>query len=158
MVKNYTIDYHPSPLQLLSRTHPLIFLWTPKGFISPECFLRFFLKLYIPSWLQKSFKFSVLRLLANTFVSKKIESVHFYSFLQAKLSSRFWSLYTPQAEGNYPFPLNSVFWRSIFYPAERGEYMEFKKLAKLNLEGYWLQVLINSTIFAAFTLLVSVAP
>ena len=36
--------------------------------------------------------------------------------------------------------------------------MEFKKLAKLNLEGYWLQVLINSTIFAAFTLLVSVAP
>ena len=72
MVKNYTIDYHPSPLQLLSRTHPLIFLWTPKGFISPECFLRFFLKLYIPSWLQKSFKFSVLRLLANTFVSKKL--------------------------------------------------------------------------------------
>ena len=27
---------------------------------------------------------------------------------------------TPQAEGNYPFRLNSVFWRSIFFPAERG--------------------------------------
>ena len=27
---------------------------------------------------------------------------------------------TPQAEGNYPFLPNIVFWRSIFFPAERG--------------------------------------
>ena len=34
--------------------------------------------------------------------------------------------------------------------------MELKKLPKLNLEGYWSQALINSTIFAAFSFLVSV--
>ena len=37
----HAIDYHPSPLQLFSRVHPLIFLWSPKGLISPESFLSF---------------------------------------------------------------------------------------------------------------------
>ena len=32
--------------------------------------------------------------------------------------------------------------------------MELKQLPKLNLRGYWSQVLINSTIFATFTFLV----
>ena len=79
MVNKHTVDYHPSPSQLTSRIHPLIFLWTPKGFVSPESFLNFFLNLYIPALLRKSFKFVLLRLLANIFVSQKIESVHFYS-------------------------------------------------------------------------------
>ena len=57
------IDYHPSPSELTSRTHPVIFLWTPKGFISPEYFLNFFSNLYIAQWSRKSFKFMVLRLL-----------------------------------------------------------------------------------------------
>ena len=43
MVNEHTADYHPSPSELTSRIHPLIFLWTPKGFIfSPECFFNFF--------------------------------------------------------------------------------------------------------------------
>ena len=115
MVNKHTADYHPSPSQVTSRINPLIFLWTTKGFISPESFLNFFLNLYIPPWLQKSFKFMVLRLLANIFVSQKIESVHFYSCPQEKLSLRFLSLCpplprtTPQAEGNYSFLPNSVF-------------------------------------------------
>ena len=54
--------------------------------------------MYIPPWLWKSFKFKVLRLLANTFVSQKIESVPFYSCLQAKLSPRFLSLTPRQKE------------------------------------------------------------
>ena len=49
MVNKYTVDYHPSPSQIISRIHPLIFLWTPKGCISPESFLNFFLNLYMPS-------------------------------------------------------------------------------------------------------------
>ena len=79
MVNKHTIDYHPSPSALISRIHRLIFLWAPKGFISPESFLNFFLNLYIPPWLHKSFKFTVLRLLKNTIVSQKNEPVHFYS-------------------------------------------------------------------------------
>ena len=43
MVNEHTVDYHPSPSELTSRIHPLIFLWAAKGFIfSPECFLNFF--------------------------------------------------------------------------------------------------------------------
>ena len=79
MVNEHTVDYHPSPSELTSRIHPLIFLWTPKGFIfSPEYFLNFFSNLYIAQWLRESFKFMVLRLLENAFVSQKNESVHFY--------------------------------------------------------------------------------
>ena len=88
MVNKHTVDYHPSPLQLTSRIHPLIFLWTPNGFISPELFLNFFPKPVYSTMVAESFKFMVLRLLANTFVSQKIESVHFYTRSQAKLSPR----------------------------------------------------------------------
>ena len=71
MLNKHIVDYHPSPSQLTSRI-PLIFLLTPKGFISPDYFLNFFLNLYIPSWLWKSFNFMLLlRSLANTFESQK---------------------------------------------------------------------------------------
>ena len=40
MVNKHTVNYHPSPSQLISRINPLIFLWTPNGFISQESFLR----------------------------------------------------------------------------------------------------------------------
>ena len=66
MVNRHTVHHHPSPSQLTSRINPFIFLWTPKAFISPESFLNFFMSLYVPPWLWKSFKFMVLRLLANT--------------------------------------------------------------------------------------------
>ena len=42
----HTVGYHRSSSQLTSRIHPLIFLWTPKGFSSPESFLNFFPNLY----------------------------------------------------------------------------------------------------------------
>ena len=79
MVNKHTVDYYHSPSQSGSRIHPLIFLWTTKGFISAEPFLNFFLNLYVPPRLQKNFNFIMLRLMANTFVSQKIESAHFYS-------------------------------------------------------------------------------
>ena len=60
----------------------------------------------------EKFKFMVLRLLANAFVSQKIESIRFYLCHQAKLSPKFLSLRTYQY---------SVFWRSTFSPAEMGE-------------------------------------
>ena len=42
MVNEHTVNYHSSPLELTSRIHPVTFLWTPKGFISPEYFLNYF--------------------------------------------------------------------------------------------------------------------
>ena len=72
IVNKHAVDYHPSPSQLISKIHTLIFLWKPKGFISPESSLNFFLNLYIPPWLRKSFKFTVLRLLQIHLQVKKL--------------------------------------------------------------------------------------
>ena len=93
MVNKHAVNYQPSPSRLTSKIHPLIFLWTPKEFISPESFFIFFLKLYNPPLLRKSFKFIVL-----LSVSQKIESVHFYPCPQAKFSPWFLSLPTRQKE------------------------------------------------------------
>ena len=35
IVNKHTVDYHPIPSQLISRIQTIIFLWAPKGFISP---------------------------------------------------------------------------------------------------------------------------
>ena len=77
MVFEHTIDYHPSFSKLTSTKHHPTFLWSPKRLISPEYFSNIFPNLYIPPRLRKSFKFMVLRLLANKFVNLNIESVHF---------------------------------------------------------------------------------
>ena len=120
------IEYHPSPSQLISRCIRPIFLWTLKGFISPESFSNFFLNLYIPPWLRKSFKFVVLRLLANTFMSQKIESVH-YSCSQAKLSLRFLS--SPPRQKEIIHSSRTEFSEDLFFPQQKGgeRIMEFKK-------------------------------
>ena len=55
----------------------IIFLWTPKGFISLESFLNFLLNLYIPLWLPKRFKFIMLRLLQIHFWVKKLNLFNF---------------------------------------------------------------------------------
>ena len=38
MVNKHTINHHPSPSELISRIHPLIFLSNPKAFICPESY------------------------------------------------------------------------------------------------------------------------
>ena len=105
---------------------------TDKGVYLSRIFLEFFLKSVYPNMVVKSFKCLVLRLLETKFL----------------LMSLCKSL--PQAEGNYQFPANRVFWKSIFTQHKGGRVMELKKRQKLNLWGYWLQVLINSTIFTIF--------
>ena len=88
MVNVHNDNYYPSLSELSPRIHLLKFLWIPRGFISPEYFLNFFSNLCIVPWLRKCFKFMVLRLLENAFVSQKFESVHFCSIPQAKFSPR----------------------------------------------------------------------
>ena len=155
MVNKHTVDYKPSTWQLTSRIHPLIFLWTPKGFFSPESFL-IFSETGIPPWLRKSFKFIVsLRLPVNTFVSQKIESVHFYPSPQAELSTRNFVI-TPMQK-KITHSSRTAFSKDLFFPLQKGgrRIMELKKLPRLNLPGYWSQVLINY-IVATFAFLVSV--
>ena len=110
MVNKHTVNYHPSPSQLISRIHPLVFLWTPKGFMSPELFLNFFLNLYSPPWLQKSFKFIVPRLL----------QIHLWVNMPPRKSLSQVFIITPQADKNCPFHLKSVFWRYFFLSRKGG--------------------------------------
>ena len=46
--------------------------------------------------IEKKFQIYSVEITANTFVSQKVESVHFYSCLQAKLSPRFLALSSRQ--------------------------------------------------------------
>ena len=106
IVNKHTADYHPSPSQLILRIHP------------PEYFLNFFLILYIPPWLQRTFEFIVLRLLATTFVNQKTESVHFYLCLQAKLSCKILSL--PLRQKKVPILPKQRFLKIYFSPSRKG--------------------------------------
>ena len=128
---------------------------TSNGFISPESFLNFFQNLHIPPWLRKNFKFIVLRLLANTFVSQIINLFIFTHAPKQKLSPRFLSVSPRQKE--IPHSSRTAFSEYIFSLAERGwgeRIMELKKLLKLT------RVLVtsfhDSTTFATLTFLVYV--
>ena len=99
MVNKHTVDYHPSPSELISRITPSYFYGLQRGLSRRN----FFINLYIPPWLWKSFKFMLLRLLANTFVSQKIESVYFYSCPKAKLALRFSSEITHSSRAAFWF-------------------------------------------------------
>ena len=88
-IKNFLLSSHfwklSQPLgqdqqnskQLYCQLPIIIFLWTPKGFISPEPSLNFLLNLYIPPWFWKSFKFIVLRLLQIHLWVKKLNLFNF---------------------------------------------------------------------------------
>ena len=94
----------------------IIFLWTPKGFISPESFLNFLLNLYIPPWLPKSFKF--IRLLQiHLWVKNWISSILLMPPSKT-LPQVFITI--PQADRNCPFHQNSIFWRYFFRSRKRG--------------------------------------
>ena len=149
-----TVNYLPSTSQLTSRIFLVKFMWTTTGFISPE-FLNFSLNLYIPPWLRKNFKLMVLRLLANTFVSQKSESVHFYPCLQVQLSRRFLSL--PPRQKEITHSSRTAFSEDLFFPQQKGgEDYGVEKVIKIKPTRNWSHILINSTIFATFTYLVTV--
>ena len=94
----------------------IIFLWTPKGFISPESFLNFLLNLYIPPWLPKSFKFIVLRLLQIHLWVKKLNLFNFTHAPKQNSPPGFYH-YPP---GRQELPTRTAFSEDIFSWAERG--------------------------------------
>ena len=147
MANERTVDWHPSLSQLTSRMHPLMFLSTHKGFISPEYFFNFFLKLYIPPWLWKILKFMVK--ITGKSICESQNWICSFLLMPAKLFRKFLSLPPRQKDIFHSF--RTVFSEDIFFPSKRGwgqKAMELGKIPKLNLRGYWSQVLINSTIFS----------
>ena len=132
MVSKHTVDYHPSPSQLISRIDTLKFLWTPKGFTSPESLLNVFLNLYIPPWLQKSFKFIVSRLLQIHLWVKKLNLFIFTHALKQNSPQGFY--HYPPDRRELPIPPEYCFLK-IFFPEEKGgegeRIMGLKKIPKL---------------------------
>ena len=66
----------------------------------------------------EKFKFMVLRLLKKTFVSQKIESFHFCSCRQAKISPRFLSL--PLKQKKITHSSLTAFSEDIYFPQQQG--------------------------------------
>ena len=113
MVNKHTVNYHSGPSVFTSRIHPLIFLWAPSGFISPEYFLNFFSNLYIPPWLQKKFQIHGVKITRKYICESK---------------NLIWLLMHPNSLGfaittlgrrKLPIFANKVFLKSIF-PQQRG--------------------------------------
>ena len=152
MVNKYTVNYHPSLSELTSRIHPVIFLWTPKGFIFLECFLNFFSNLYIPPWCGKNYGVNGVKV-TDKYICESENWI--CSFTHSPKPNYSQVLIITLQARNYPFLLNSTFLNSIF-PSRKGRRRIMEQKKWLNLRGYWSQVLINSTIFATFTFLVSV--
>ena len=90
MVNKYTVDYHSNPSQLISRIHILYFYGLQRGW--SLSFLNFFPKPIYSSLVAEKFQVYSVKTTADTFVSQKIKSLHFYSCPQAKFSLRFLSL------------------------------------------------------------------
>ena len=125
---------------------PIIFVSIPKGFslqilswISPEPVYS--------AMVAESFKFIVLRLLQIHLWIKKF--VHFYSCPQAKLSPRFLSLSPGRGELRI---LPGQRFLKIFFPDQKEGGKDYGWKNYQNQQWYWSQVLINSTIFATFSL------
>ena len=97
--------------QTYCRLSIIIFLWTPKGFISRESLFNFLLNLYISPWLRKRFRFIVLRLLQIYLWVKKLK---LFNFTHAPKQN------SSQADENCPFHKNSIFWRYFFLSWKRG--------------------------------------
>ena len=111
MVNKHTVNYHASTSQLITRIHPLIFLWTPKGFISPESWIFFPRPAYFTLVVEKFHIYSVKITDKCIYESKN----WICSFLLIPPSKTL-----PQADGSCPFLLNCVFWR-YFYLSRKGE-------------------------------------
>ena len=94
----------------------IIFLWTPKGFISPESFLNFFLNLCIPPRLRKSYKFIVLRLLQIHLWVKKL---NLFIFTHAPRQNSLPGFYNyPPVRWKLSIPPEQRFLK-IFFPEEK---------------------------------------
>ena len=147
MVNTHTVDYHPSPSHLISRIHPLISLWTTKRFISPESFFNFFLNLSIPPWLRKSFKFILLRLLENTFVSQKIDLLIFTHSPKQNSPPGFYNY--PQGRRKKPITPEQRFLK-IFFLQQKGGFrfhQEINLLLVVHSRGMFVTLIYRLILF-----------
>ena len=100
-------------------------------FISPESFLIFFLNLYIWPWLQKIFKFRVLRLLQIHLWVKKLNLLNFTHALKQHSPPGFY--HYPPGRYKFPIPPKQHFLK-IFFPEQKEGEEDYvvEKITKTN--------------------------
>ena len=100
-------------------------------FISPQSFLNFLLNVYIPLWLQKSFKFIVLRLLQIHLSVKKLNLFNFTHAPKQNSPSGFYH-YAPSRR-ELPIPPKQHFLK-IFFPEQKEGEEDYvvEKITKTN--------------------------
>ena len=118
MLNEHTIDYHPSPSEFTSTIY-LIFLWTPKGSISPEYFLIFFSNVYIPPWLKKMFQIHGVKITGKYICESKNRICSFLLMPVRKTLPQVFIITTPSRR-KLPIPPDKAFWESIFPQQRRG--------------------------------------
>ena len=106
-----TFDYHPSLSGVTLRIHSIF-------------------RMYTPAWLGNIFKFMVLRLLENAFVSQKIESVRFYLCPISKNVPQALIITTP---GRRKLTISPKKRFLYFSSVEREEDYEAEKMTKIKL-------------------------
>ena len=123
---------HPSPSEFTSRTHPLIFLWIPKGLISPEYFLIFFSNLRIPPIFQPwkgCFKLMVLRLLEIHSWVKDLNLFIFTHIPKQNSPPSFYHYYSRQREITHFSQAKSF--ENLFFPSREGEEYGAENITKI---------------------------
>ena len=145
LVNKHTVNYEPSPSQLVSRIHHLIFLWTTlilhisiyfyisKGFIS-RIFLDFFLKPIYSTMITEKFQIHSVKITGKYICESKNWICSFllmapsFRFLSTPPSG-FW--HYPPGRRKLPTPPEQRFLK-FFSWAERGKRItELEKIPKL---------------------------
>ena len=117
-------------------------------------FFGFFLKPVYPTMIVEKFKLMVLRLLENTFVSQKAESVHSYSCPQT-LSQVF--IITTQGRRKLPISPEQHFLKICFSPAKGGKDYGAERMTNIKLAKTLVTSFDKFHLFSTFaTFLVSV--
>ena len=126
MVNKHTVDYHPSPSQLISRIHTHISMDSLGVYLS-RIFLEFFPK-PVYSTMVKSFKFIVLRLLEIYLWVKKL----FISTHAPKQNSPPGLYHYPPGRRELPIPPKQRFVKIFFPEGKDGDDYGLEKNTKMN--------------------------
>ena len=117
MVNKHTVDYHPSPSQLISRIHTHISMDSLGVYLS-RIFLEFFPKPVYSTMVVEKFQSYSVKIIAIHLWVKKLNLFIFNH--DPKQNSPQVFIIILQADGNCPFLPNNVFWRYFFLRRKGG--------------------------------------
>ena len=156
MVNKHTLHCHPSPSELISRIHPLIFLiflWTQRGLISPEYFLNFFLKLVYPTMVAEKFHIYGVKITGKYIFESK--NLNLFILSPSKAFPQLFIITMPGRRKLSILP-KQRFLKIYFSLVERREDYGAEKMTKIKLARELVTSFDKFHHFSTFTFLVSV--